>query len=95
MFVILLKFAEYRNRVAEFLQAHKDWIRHGFDEGAFVLVGSLGSGGGAILAAHTSMEAVQARVAADPFVIEGVVTPEIHAIAPSQFDERLGFLQAA
>jgi uncharacterized protein YciI len=95
MFVILLKFAERRSRAAEFMEAHREWIRRGFDDGAFMLVGSLGSGGGAILAAHTSMEAMQARVAADPFVIEGVVAPEIHEILPSQFDERLGFLKAA
>ena len=35
---------------------------------------------------------LQARVEADPFVVENVVTAEILEIDPARADERLGFL---
>lgn len=93
MFVILLKFTARKDSAAQFLGAHNEWIQRGFDEGVFVLVGGLRSRtGGAILAMNTSMEALQARVKADPFVAEGIVIPDIEEILPNRVDERLGFL---
>ena len=41
MFVLLLKFSENKDRAAAFMQGHKDWIKRGFDEGVFLLAGSL------------------------------------------------------
>jgi hypothetical protein len=38
------------------------------------------------------MAELQARVDADPFVAENVVSAEIMEIAPARADERLGFL---
>lgn len=93
MFIILLRFAEYRHRAPDHMQGHADWIRRGFDEGVFLLVGSLRENqGGAIVAQHTAFEALQMRVNEDPFVAEKVVTAEILEIAPDQADARLEFL---
>jgi uncharacterized protein YciI len=90
MFVILLKLTQRKTLAPQFMQAHNEWIRQGCDAGVFALVGSLqAKTGGALLAVHASMEEVQARVAADPFVAEGIVTPEIYEIAPGRMDERL------
>lgn len=95
MFVVLLKFAERKDLARQFMAAHNAWIQRGFDEGVFLMTGSLqGGGGGAILAANQSMAQLQARIAADPFVAEGVVLPEVHEITPSRTDARLDFLLA-
>lgn len=93
MFIVLLKFADNRDRAPQFLDAHKAWLGQGFDDGVFMLAGSLPPGlGGGILAHDTTAEALRARVDADPFVAEGVVTAEIVELTPSLTDERLAFL---
>nr|WP_207620386.1 hypothetical protein [Oharaeibacter diazotrophicus] len=76
------------------MDGHNAWIRRGFDEGVFLLVGSIQPNvGGAILAHGTSLEALEARVREDPFVAEGVVGAEILTVSPSRTDERLAFLK--
>ncbi len=44
MFVVLLKFSENRNRVADFMEGHKAWLKNGFDDGVFLLAGTSGVG---------------------------------------------------
>ena len=93
MFVVLLKFADYRSKAGQFLEDHKDWIRRGLDDGVFLLIGSLQPNlGGGIVAHNTSLSDLQRRVNNDPFVAERVVSAEILEIAPSQADKRLEFL---
>ena len=77
------------------MAAHNAWIARGFDEGVFLLVGSLKpQGGGAILVAGSDRAALEQRIADDPFVQEGIAIPEIQEIAPARTDERLSFLTA-
>ena len=93
MFVVLLKFAENKAQAGQFMDAHKDWIKRGFEDGVFLVVGSLQpDGGGGILAHASSLSELRARVDADPFVAEGVVMAEIVEIAPARTDPRLEFL---
>jgi uncharacterized protein YciI len=93
MFIVLLKFAGNKGQASQFMQGHKDWIKRGFDDGVFVLVGSLKPDlGGGIMARNTSLPDLQSRVNEDPFVAENVVSAEILEIAPSKTDERLEFL---
>lgn len=94
MFIVILRFAGNKSNAAQFMSDHNDWIKRGFDDGVFLLVGSLRppNGGGAIVARESSLSDLQSRVNADPFVIERVVEAEIFEIAPSKADERLGFL---
>jgi uncharacterized protein YciI len=90
MFVVLLKFSANKARAAELMEGHKAWIERGFDDGVFLLTGSLRPGlGGAIVAHNTSLPDLQRRVNDDPFVAEGVVGAEILDIATSRADERL------
>lgn len=84
MFVIFLTFAENRSEAGRLMDAHKAWIRQGVEEGIFHLVGSLTTGtGGAILAHGETRAEIEVRVAHDPFVIEGVVSAQIHEFVPS------------
>jgi uncharacterized protein YciI len=93
MFVILLKFSDNKSQAGHFMEAHKEWIKSGFDEGVFLLAGNLQPhAGGGIVAHLTSHSALQKRVNDDPFVANNVVSAEIIEIAPSRTDQRLAFL---
>ena len=93
MFVILLKFADNKAQAGAFMEGHKAWLQRGFDEGVFVLAGSLQPNlGGGILAHCATLAELQSQVDEDPFVVENVVSAEILEIAPSRTNERLGFL---
>jgi uncharacterized protein YciI len=93
VFIVLLKFSRNKDRAGEFMEGHKEWLKRGFDDGVFLLAGSLKPDpGGGILAHDTSLTDLQARVKNDPFVAESVVDAEILEIAPSRADERLEFM---
>jgi uncharacterized protein YciI len=93
MFVVLLKFSRNKGQASQFMESHKEWIKRGFDDGVFLLVGNLQpSLGGGIVAHNTSLSDLQNRVNDDPFVAEDIVTCEILQITPSKADERLAFL---
>lgn len=93
MFIVLLKFSGNKGRASQFMEGHKEWIKRGFDDGVFLLVGSLQPNlGGGIVAHSTSLSDLQSRVNGDPFVVENVVSAEILEITPSKTDERLKFM---
>lgn len=95
MFVVLLRFSANKGQAGEIMDGHRDWIKRGFDDGVFLLAGSLQPNvGGAIVAHDTSLPDLQARVDEDPFVKEDVVSAEILEITPSRSDARLDFLVA-
>lgn len=93
MYMILLRFTGRKDEAASLMAAHKAWIASGFAEGAFVLVGSLKPDlGGALIALSGSRAAIEARVAEDPFVAEGIVDAEILEVETGRVDERLALL---
>jgi uncharacterized protein YciI len=84
MYIIFLKFGPKRTQAGQWMAEHVQWIQQGIDEGVFLMAGSLDNAqGGVVLAANMERAEVQHRVGQDPFVIHGVVTAEIHAVAPS------------
>jgi uncharacterized protein YciI len=94
MFVVLLRFSANKGEASRFMEGHTEWIRRGFDDGVFLLAGSLQPGlGGAVLAHNTSLPDLRTRVDDDPFVAENVVSAEILELAPSRADERVEFLR--
>ena len=94
MFLVLLKFSINKAHAGDFMQAHNAWLKRGFDEGVFLLVGSLKpSMGGAIVAHATTLAALKDRVDSDPFVAQNVVSAEILEVATSRADPRLDFLE--
>ena len=93
MFVVLLKFSQNKAQAGQFMEGHNVWIKQGFDDGVFLVVGSLQPKmGGAIVVHNTSREALEARVNEDPFVVQNIVSAEILEISPAKADERLSFL---
>ena len=94
MFIVTLKFAD-KSKAPQHMEGHNAWIKRGFDDGVFQLVGSLQpNAGGAILVHGIAREDLEIRVKEDPFVAEGVVSADILEIAPGRVDERLSFLKA-
>lgn len=93
MFIVLLKFAANRGDAAQFMEGHKAWLKRGFDDGVFLLAGSLPPNqGGGIVAHNTSFAELERRVNEDPFVEKKVVAAEIIELAPSRADQRLSFV---
>ncbi|RZM80370.1 hypothetical protein C3B51_12490 [Pseudoalteromonas rubra] len=93
MFIILLKFSENKSQASEYMASHNDWIKQGFEDGVFLLVGSLQPGlGGSVIAHNISKEDLEVLVNADPFVKHDVVSAEILEIDPKKADNRLSFL---
>jgi uncharacterized protein YciI len=93
MFIVFLKFSDNKGQAGQFMEGHKEWIKRGFDDDVFLLVGSLqANSGGGLVAHNTSLPDLQSRVRDDPFVAANVVSAEIIEITLSKIDERLKFL---
>ena len=93
MFIILLKFSKNKSKAGEFIEGHNEWLKKGFEDGVFLLSGSLQPElGGSIVAHDTSLVELQNRIDADPFVAENIVFAEIIEIDPKKADKRLNFL---
>ncbi len=75
------------------MDGHREWLKRGFEEGVFLLAGSLEPDlGGGILAHNASRADLERRVNDDPFVAQDVVKAEILELDPAKADERLQFL---
>ena len=93
MFVILLKFSDNKSKAGEHMDGHNQWIKQGFEDGVFLLVGSLQPNlGGSVIAHNVTLSELQKMVNNDPFVAENIVSTEILQIEPKKADERLSFL---
>jgi uncharacterized protein YciI len=95
MFIILLSYTKPLEEVDRFLEPHKAWVAKGFADGVFVLSGGQKPRtGGCILALGDAREAIEAKVAQDPFVLHGVATAQVIGVRPGRVDERIGLLRS-
>jgi len=93
MFIVLLRFSANQGQARQSMDGHKAWVKRGFDDGVFLLAGSIEPDlGGGILAHKTSLADLRRRVNEDPFVAEDVVKAEILELDPGKAEERLQFL---
>lgn len=93
MFIVLLRFSDRKDLAGDFMDGHNQWLKQGFDDGVFLLAGSLQPAmGGGLLAHNTTFDDLHLRVNEDPFVANNVVSTEIIEITPGKVDDRLGFL---
>lgn len=93
VFIVFLRFGPNRAQAGQWMAGHKQWIQDGIADGSFLLAGSLDQAqGGLVIAVGTDAAAIDARVAQDPFVLHGVVTADIHAVAPSLMAQGLSAL---
>ena len=93
MFIVLLKFSTNKDQASQFMDGHRDWLKRGFDDGVFMLAGTLQPKlGGGILAHNTTLSDLQKRVNDDPFVAQDIVGAEIIEMEPSKADDHLAHL---
>jgi uncharacterized protein YciI len=93
MFIVLLKFSTNKDQASQFMDGHRDWLKRGFDDGVFMLAGTLQPKlGGGILAHNTTLSDLQNRVNDDPFVAQDIVGAEIIEMEPSKADDHLAHL---
>ena len=93
MFIVFLRFSSNKQQAGQLMDGHNQWLKQGFDDGVFLLSGSLQPNqGGGIIAHNTTHAELESRVNDDPFVKEDVVSAEIMEITPAKADERLQFL---
>ncbi|MDH5232787.1 MAG: hypothetical protein OEY38_22245 [Gammaproteobacteria bacterium] len=93
MFIIQLKFSNNKSLAGEYMDEHNRWIKSGFDDGVFLLIGSLHHNlGGGIIAHNLTQTELETRINTDPFVVHDIVQAEIIEITPAKTDERLQFL---
>ncbi|MER6302010.1 YciI family protein [Kitasatospora sp. NPDC001539] len=73
MFVLELMYTAPLEQIDEALPRHAEWLRGQFEAGAFLAAGrKVPREGGVILVAGADRAAVEALVATDPFVREGL-----------------------
>jgi len=95
MFVTFLRFADNRAAAPEFMAAHNDWLARGFADGAFLCAGSLQPNAGGMILSHGESRADHdARIAADPFVVQRIVTAETYEIDVKRTVAALDFVKA-
>jgi uncharacterized protein YciI len=41
MFIVILGFSANKAQAGKFMEGHKSWLQRGFDEGVFLLSGSI------------------------------------------------------
>ena len=93
MFIVLLRFSSNKASAPDHMAEHNAWLKQGFDDGVFLLAGSIEpSQGGAILAHDVSADDLAARIDNDPFVAEDVVIADVVEISPKQAAGNLQFL---
>ncbi|TCU22372.1 uncharacterized protein YciI [Rhizobium azibense] len=81
MFMLSLTYVKPNEEADKHMEAHMAWVRQGYAKGWFLASGrKVPRTGGLILAIGNRAE-IEAYVAADPFVFEGVAEYEITEVA--------------
>ena len=93
MFIAYLKTTEKKDQAARYMDEHNRWIAKGFADGVFLSVGSITSGGGAVIAHGESFEDFKKRIESDPFVANDIVVVEIEQVDVKRAVPELEFLK--
>ena len=92
MYIVLMQLVD-GGKAPTYMDGHKAWIRQQFDDGVLFYVGGRrGGGGNAMIASGVAHSDLVARLNANPFVSNGVVTVEVIELDTTMSDPRLGFL---
>jgi uncharacterized protein YciI len=93
MLLVLLRPADLSG-AAEHAEGHRRWLQAGLASGEIFLVGGLRAGGGMFVSHGDNADDLARRLADDPVVAHGVVTPDIIEFELTMNDPRLAFLAA-
>lgn len=81
MLILSLTYIKATEEADRFMAPHMDWVNAGYDSGLFLASGRKNPRTGGIILATGDRAAVEAYVASDPFIIEGVAVCEVTEIA--------------
>jgi uncharacterized protein YciI len=84
LFIVTLTYRRPPNELERQLDDHRAWLATNTRRGSFIIAGPLASKTGGLIIAHAATrEELDAIVATDPFVNEGLVDVEVRAVAPA------------
>lgn len=88
IFLLISKYVKPLREVDRVLPAHREFLQRYYDDGTFLVSGPLNPRtGGVIVARGESREDVQAILAEDPFLAEGISEYEILEFTPTKAGE--------
>lgn len=94
MFIVILRYTAPLAEIDRVVAEHRAWVDRGYADGVFMVSGpQTPRVGGAILAHGLSRAALDARLAEDPFNVNGLAAYEVIELAASRSDPRLAFLR--
>ncbi|MGB5948135.1 MAG: YciI family protein [Parvibaculum sp.] len=84
LYLDILKYVRPVAEVDAHLEAHREWLRQGFDEGLVLMAGRRDPRvGGVILIKASSIEEARSYAEADPFITAGVAEYDLIAWEPT------------
>lgn len=84
LFIVTLTYRRAPHEIEGRLDAHRDWLAAHTRTGGFLTAGPLESRTGGLIVAHCDTRAsLDAIMATDPFVIDGLVDVEVRAAVPA------------
>jgi uncharacterized protein YciI len=90
MFVVVLTYTAELDAIDAAMRRHVAWLKRGYADGVFVVSGrQVPRTGGVIVAQGVSRAELEARVAEDPFVADGLATAEVIEFNASQVADDL------
>ena len=85
MFILNLHYSKPLSEVDAYLDAHRNYLKHYFDEGLFIAAGrKIPATGGVILLHADSRQQVEAVLKEDPFYQAGVAEYELIEFTPGR-----------
>jgi uncharacterized protein YciI len=81
MFILSLTYVKPTEEADRVMAPHMDWVNAGYDSGMFLASGRKKPRTGGVILANGDRAEIEAYVAADPFVVEGVATYDITEVS--------------
>ncbi|MGL3607089.1 YciI family protein [Rhizobium sp. G187] len=81
MFILSLTYVKPAEEADRLMQPHMDWVNAGYDSGLFLASGRKNPRTGGVILARGDRGEIEAYVAADPFIMEGVAVCEVTEVA--------------
>lgn len=82
MFIITLRYTGTLEEVDAHLEAHVAWLHQGVTDGWLLVAGRQVPRTGGLLIARGEREAIVAKAATDPFIVNGVAEMTVVEVAP-------------
>lgn len=81
MFILSLTYLKSVQEADRFMAAHMDWVSEGYYRGVFIASGRKTPRTGGVILAQGERHQIEAYVADDPFVVEGIAVCEVIEVA--------------